>query len=174
MQPYKKTLHLCTAPHIRSSQDNRDEDSDNTSILFPINREGLQTVTAPGKQIDHIIHIHSISLILKHLTCIHYCVTEPKSQRAIFPLWTCGNAMRLNHDCLHLKFSDCYRHPQHRSSRNKKRAKYGVCDHKVLQPFDNEEYYRNPYYDTMDDEQNFPKKCVKCNEYIYAMRVYRV
>ena len=98
--------------------------------------------------------------------------TECHDARAIMnhstPLWVCENAMNMQHECIYVKCSSCYRHPEGRAL-GKRSKKAGSCDHERLQPFEEEAYYKAPYIDNMDDEPNFPKECVDCNRTIYSM-----
>ena len=111
-----------------------------------------------------------MSLIMCLLSGWYIMIGTPKTM-AIFNhthhLWVCCNAMHLDHTCKYVKCHNCFKRPKKRPQR--KNTKTGRCDHKLLQPFDNESYYKSPYYESMEDEDNFPKICVTCDGTIYCM-----
>ena len=96
-----------------------------------------------------------------------------------FPLWVCKNSMKEGNKCTYIVCAGCYgensenRKRKRMNSNNAQIAKQSNknnCDHKNLQMFTDQTYYKPSYLSSKDTDTCYPKVCFKCTKRIMAIK----
>jgi len=171
------TSVACTITSIETHPlqqcDEGDDDTVDTSDLFntpapefPHAAQGMVVVVVAGFGVFLMLTMYRAQSLYASFIIIGPPLTLFSRSH---PLWRCPNAMNMTHTCIFVKCNNCYKPPGRKPRKTKHQLRMDTCDHHTLQPFDNEDYYNNPYYASMEDEDNFPKVCVTCNLLIQSM-----